>query len=149
MAFTILRAGPSDFDLACEAVLEVHGRASLDAVALAEFVADPMRFLLLATHDGLVVGSLSGYALQRPHRPDPQFLLYEIDVRPEWRRQRIGKALVNRFIAEARAASAFEVWVLTNRSNAAAMALYASCGLRMENSDDAMWSVPVADVNPR
>lgn len=143
---TILRASPAAFDLACEAVLEVHGRAPLDAVALVEFLADPMRYLLLAVEEGQVVGSLNGYALQPPHRRDPQFLLYEIDVRPAWRRRGIGKALVERFVGEARSARAFEVWVLTGRSNAAAMALYASCGLRMENSDDAMWNVP---INPQ
>ena len=138
MAMTILRAGPADFDLACEAVLEVHRRSPLDAVALVEFLADPMRYLLLAIEDGYVVGSLNGYALQPPHRRDPQFLLYEIDVRPDRQRRGIGKALVERFIAEARAARALEVWVLTNRSNPAAMALYASCGLRTENANDVM-----------
>ena len=138
MAVTVLRASPTDFDLACEAVLEVHRRAPLDAVALVKFLADPMRYLLLAIEAGQVVGSLNGYALQPPHRRDPQFLLYEIDVRPDWQRRGIGRALVARFIAEARNARAWEVWVLTNRSNAAAMGLYASCGLRTENSDDVM-----------
>ena len=129
MAGEIVRAGPDDFDLACEAVLEVHGRAPLDVMSLAEFLGDPARYLLLAIEDGHVAGSLNGYALAPPHTPKPQFLLYEIDVRPVCRRRGIGKALVERFIVEARAAGASEVWVLTGDSNSAAMALYETCGM--------------------
>jgi len=40
---------------------------------------------------------------------------------------------VKAFISEARAAGAFEVWVITNQSNAADIAMYAACGLRREN----------------
>jgi ribosomal protein S18 acetylase RimI-like enzyme len=140
MAFTIVRAGPGDFQNACEAVLEVHGRSPLDGMALVEFLADDARYLLLAIEDGRVVGSVNGYALFRPHTREPQFFLYEIDVRPECRRRGIGKALVAGFVAAARAAKAGEVWVLTNQSNEAAMALYGSCGLRREHSDDVMWN---------
>jgi ribosomal protein S18 acetylase RimI-like enzyme len=49
--------------------------------------------------------------------------------------------LVEKFIAEARVQGAFEVWVLTNQSNEAAMALYESCGLRRQNNDDVMLSL--------
>jgi hypothetical protein len=42
------------------------------------------------------------------------------------------------FSAEARAAGAFEQWVLTNQSNPAALALYGGCGYRARNPDDVM-----------
>ena len=50
----------------------------------------------------------------------------------------VGKALVRAFIAEAQVAGAYEVWVLTNESNSAAMAMYMGCGLGRENGDDVM-----------
>lgn len=137
---SILRANETYLELAREAIAEVHQR-SLDDAALADFLSRPWCYLLLACEDGHVVGSLNGYALQHPHRSQPQFILYEIDVRPEWRNRGIGKALVENFITEAQASSAFEVWVLTNQSNEAAIALYKSCGLHRHNDDDVMLSL--------
>jgi ribosomal protein S18 acetylase RimI-like enzyme len=67
--------------------------------------------------------------------------LYEIDVRPESRRRGVGSALVNAFTDAARAAGAFEVWVVSNESTPAAIALYLKCGYRRENDDDVMLSL--------
>jgi GNAT superfamily N-acetyltransferase len=106
-------------------------------------LSDPARYLLLAIEGDRVAGSLSGYALQPPHRREPQFLLYAIDVRSKSRNRGIGKALVKAFIVEARAAGAFEVWVLTKQSNSRAMAMYAHCGLRRENDDDVLLTLPL------
>jgi GNAT superfamily N-acetyltransferase len=138
--FTILRATRADLLLARQAILEVHQRTPQDETALLEFLSDLARHLLLALEAGRVVGSLSGFALRHPHRREPQFLLYEIDVRPECQTRGIGQALVERFISEAKAAGAFEVWVLTNQSNQAAMAMYAHCGFQRPNQDDVMLS---------
>jgi GNAT superfamily N-acetyltransferase len=111
-SIAILRAGPADLKLARESVAELHGRTPSDD-ALADFLSDPASYLLVAVAGHRIVGSLNGFALQPPHRRKPQFLLYEIDVRVECRNQGIGTALVARFIAEARAAGAFEAWVMT------------------------------------
>jgi ribosomal protein S18 acetylase RimI-like enzyme len=143
--FTVLRAGGSDAGLAREAVAELHERLPCDEAALSTFLADPACYLLLAVEGCRVVGSLNGYALRPPHRREPQFLLYEIDVRPGCRNRGVGRALVERFVAEARAAGAFEVWVVTGESNRPAMALYARCGLRRENPDDVMLSLALGD----
>jgi ribosomal protein S18 acetylase RimI-like enzyme len=141
LAVTVVRASERDRGLAAEAMLELHELEPLDEAALVEFLSDPGCYLLLAIEDGQVAGSLYGYALARPDRPEPQFLLYEIDVREEFRGRRIGTALVQRFFLEARAAGAFEVWVVMNASNQAAMALYRSCGLGRENPDDVMFAI--------
>jgi ribosomal protein S18 acetylase RimI-like enzyme len=146
-AFTILRASEADANLAGEAIVELHGHTLSDRATVVEFLSDSARYLLLAIEGDRVVGSLSGYALQHPHRREPQFLLYGIDVRPEYRSRGIGKALVNRFIVEARAAGAFEVWVLTNESNGAAMAMYAHCGLRRESNGEVMLNLILSDRN--
>jgi ribosomal protein S18 acetylase RimI-like enzyme len=134
--FTILRASTAEVGLARQAIVEVDGRTVLDDVSLVEFLSDPARYLLLAIESGRVVGSLNGYSLQRTYRREPQFLLYEVGVRPECRNRGVGTALVARFVGEARAAGAFEVWVVTSPSNEAAMAMYERCGLSRENHDD-------------
>jgi ribosomal protein S18 acetylase RimI-like enzyme len=143
--FTIVRAKTMDVDVerAREAMLELHERKTFDRDAMLKFLSDPANYLFLALEGERVAGSLFGYSLVHPPMRAPQFLLYEIDVRPQSRRRGIGKALVEAFIAEARAAGAFEVWVITNRSNAAAMAMYAACALRRENPDDVMLALPL------
>ena len=137
----ILRAGPNDLELARQAVTELHGRTIADESELRAFLSDRTCCLMLAVAAGRVLGSLVGYSLPWPLRPQPQFLLYEIDVRPDSRRLGIGTALVNAFTNEARAVHAHEVWVLTNESNAAAMKLYETCGYRRGNHDDVMFSL--------
>lgn len=145
----VLRATRESLALALVAVAEVHGRSPCDDAAVAEFVADPNRWLLLAVQGGRVIGSLNGHALRHPHRREPQFLLYEIDVRPEARRRGVGTALVRAFVDGAREAGAFEVWIPTNESNAAAMALYERCGMRRKNRDDVLWSIDPGTVRLR
>ncbi|HLW97363.1 MAG TPA: GNAT family N-acetyltransferase [Candidatus Acidoferrales bacterium] len=135
-SFTILRATSANLGLARQAITEVDGRTVLDEAALVEFISDPARYLLLVIESGRVIGSLNGYALQRPYRREPQFLLYEVGVRPECRNRGVGKALVAKFISEARSAGAFEVWVITSETNEAAMAMYESCGLGRETQDE-------------
>ncbi len=135
-SFKILRASRADVGLARQGIVEVDGRTVLDEAALVEFISDPARYLLLAIESGRVVGSLNGYALQRPYRCEPQFLLYEVGVRPEYRNRGVGNALVAKFISEARTAGAFEVWVITSQSNGAAMAMYERCGLGRETQND-------------
>jgi ribosomal protein S18 acetylase RimI-like enzyme len=72
---------------------------------------------------------LNGYRL-------PQFLLYEVGVRPKCRNRGVGEALVAEFAREAQAAGAFEVWVVTSPLNKAAMAMYERCGLGPEIQND-------------
>jgi ribosomal protein S18 acetylase RimI-like enzyme len=57
----------------------------------------------------------------------------------------IGRALIEQFLAEARAAGAYEVWVSTERSNEAGMALYGACGMRPETEDSVVWSIALGD----
>jgi ribosomal protein S18 acetylase RimI-like enzyme len=136
LTFTILRAGAAEVSLARQAIVEVDERTVLDEVALVEFLSEPARYLLLAVESGRVLGSLNGYSLRRPHRREPQFLIYEVGVRPECRNRGVGRALVTRFVDEARAAGAFEVWVVTSPLNEAAMAMYERCGIGRETEND-------------
>ena len=140
-----LRARRDDFRLAREAV-EVNLSTSQNSFSLHEsdlenFLADPSGYLVMAIHEEKVVGSLYGYALRHPHRRQPQFLLYGIDVLPHYRNRRVGTRLIESFIDEARKAEAFEVWVLTHETNKPAMAMYAHCGFRRCATGEAMLEI--------
>jgi ribosomal protein S18 acetylase RimI-like enzyme len=138
---SIIRASLENLALARQAILEVHERTAFDIAGLEAFLLDRSCFLLLAIEGERVVGSLNGYALRHPHMRRPQFLLYEIDVLSEHRRKGIGSALVRSFSEEARKADAFEIWVLTNSSNHAAMSIYLRNGYSRRNPDDVMLSL--------
>ena len=107
-----------------------------DPAAIAEFLTDRDCFLIVAVENGVVVGTLDGYALRQPHLRRPQFLLYEIDVAVEHRRRGVGRALVDAFADEARRRDAEVIWVLTHRSTAAAVALYRACGFAPDEEPD-------------
>ena len=132
--FTIRRATISDLGLARDALISINERSPCDEAAIELFLRDPSCYLLLALEGERVVGTLNGYALRRPYRREPQFFLYEIDVDAEWRGKGIGTALVDAFVHEARNAGAFEVWVLTDRRNTAAMKIYERSGLSEEDA---------------
>ena len=143
------RASPADETRARRA-LEIHGRLPHDPRSLVAFLADGDCHLIIAVEereDGEehedVVGSLRGHALHTPHRAEPQFLLYEIDVRPDRRGRGVGRGLVSEFVHQARKAGAFEIWTLTTDANAAALALYRRCGFVRPNVDDVMLRLQV------
>lgn len=137
-SITILRAGAQHRQFARQALCKLHERSLPDEEALIRFLESETCYLLIAVAGEDVVGSLNGYALLQPERQQRQFLLYEIDVKEAWRSQGIGSMLVNAFVADARKAGAFEVWVLTNQANEAAMAMYSKCGFERDNPDDVM-----------
>lgn len=144
----VLRAGIADLTLARQAVREVHGRELESDDAIAAFLADETRYLYLAAVGDEVAGSLNGYALTHPHTHRPQLLLYEIDVREAWRRRGIGSRLVTAFLEEARRLDAFGAWVVTDRGNEAAMAMYRSCGLGNSDLQDVVFTAEYPDEGP-
>lgn len=104
------------------------------------FVANPDNLLLLATTPDLICGIVIAHRLQRLDALRAEVLLYSIDVHEAMRRQGIGHALVNATTAWAEELSADCTWVLTERSNHAAMALYRAAGGTDDIPDVAMFT---------
>jgi hypothetical protein len=84
---TIVRAKTADVETARETMLEMHERKAFDHDAMVNFLCDPANYLFLALEDRRVAGSLFGYSLVHPPMREPQFLLYDIDVRAQSRRR--------------------------------------------------------------
>ena len=93
-----------------------------------KFLKNPDNALFLAFVGDRVAGFLTGYRLQRLDKNRAEVLLYEIEVREEFRRRGSGKKLIGALNAWAAEMGAFQTWVLTYSDNAAAMALYKSMG---------------------
>lgn len=104
------------------------------------FVANPDNLLLLATTPDLICGIVIAHRLQRLDALRAEVLLYSIDVHEEMQRQGIGHALVDATTAWAKELNADCTWVLTERSNQAAMALYRAAGGTDDIPDVAMFT---------
>ena len=108
--------GPEDAKLATAATKRFKGKAD----DLASWLESSRHLMLVANEGRSPVGWVYGYELPRVDRAQSMWLLYEIDVSESYRRQGIGRALLDHFLELAEG----PVWLLSNRSNEPAMRLY-------------------------
>ena len=92
-----------------------------------EFLEDPRHHIAVAIDDGIVVGFASGVHYIHPDKP-PELWINEVGLAPTHRRRGLGKRVMKALFEVGRAHNCAVAWVLTHRSNAAAMALYSSVG---------------------
>jgi len=105
-----------------------------------EFLADPRHRLVVALDHGVVVGFVSAVIYVHPDKPAPEMWINEIGVAPTHQRQGIGKALMQAILEEAKKVNCSEAWVLTDRSNLPAMAMYKSTGGEETLPDSVMFT---------
>jgi ribosomal protein S18 acetylase RimI-like enzyme len=108
-----------------------------------EFLEDPRHHIAVAIDDGLVVGFASGVHYIHPDKP-AELWINEVAIAPTHRRRGLGKAVVRALLEVGRAHKCKVAWVLTDRSNVAATALYSSVG-GTEGADETGYSFPLAE----
>lgn len=105
-----------------------------------EFLNDPRHRLVVAVDNELVVGFVSAVIYIHPDKPAPELWINEIGVAPTHQRQGIGKRLLQGMLEEAKRSGCTEAWVLTERENLPAMAMYRSSGGRETPPDPVMFT---------
>ncbi|MEO0441715.1 MAG: GNAT family N-acetyltransferase [Pseudomonadota bacterium] len=98
---------------------------------LAEFLAEPTHWLVVAVLDGMVIGKSTAIVHKRPDKPD-ELYLDEIDVIPEYRRRGIAKKILDHMLKLADERDCEECWLGTEKDNIAARKLYESNGAKAE-----------------
>jgi GNAT superfamily N-acetyltransferase len=106
----------------------------IDPRLASEFLHDPRHHIAVSISDGTVVGFASAVHYVHPDKP-PQLWINEVAVAPSHRRRGLGAAMLRLLFDVGRAHRCTVAWVLTDRMNPAAMALYSSVGGR-EGADD-------------
>lgn len=125
--FEIKLLGPTDFHYLNNVAEDVFDDPIIESAAQ-EFLNDPRHRLVVALDNHVVVGFVSAVIYVHPDKPAPELWINEIGVTPSHQRQGIGKALIQYLSADAKQSGCTEAWVLTDRANLAAMAMYKSVG---------------------
>ena len=99
----------------------------VDAKLTKEFLEDKRHHIAAAIDDGRVVGFASGVHYIHPDKP-PELWINEVGVAPTHRGRGLGKAVLQALLEVGKAHNCAAAWVLTDRDNANAMALYSSAG---------------------
>jgi ribosomal protein S18 acetylase RimI-like enzyme len=133
MAIEIKVLQRGDDGILMNVVPEVFDNA-IDPALTREFLEDPRHHIAVAIDAGLVIGFASGVHYLHPDKR-PELWINEIAFAPTHRRRGLGKALLQLLFEVGRAHKCTVAWVLTDRGNTAAMALYSSLG-GTEGADD-------------
>jgi ribosomal protein S18 acetylase RimI-like enzyme len=116
-----------------------------DPATADRFLVTPGHHLLIAYEGETPAGFVSGVELTHPDKGTEMFL-YELAVDEAFRRRGIGKALVNALLQLAREQACYDMWVLTDADNEAALATYRTTGTSAESGHVMLtWDLPRPD----
>jgi GNAT superfamily N-acetyltransferase len=104
-----------------------------------EFLTDSRHHLAVAVEDGIIVGFSSAIHYVHPDKP-PELWINEVGVAPTHRGRGVGTAVLSAILQAGQAAGCAEAWVLTHRSNIAAMSLCSSLGGKEAPEDQVMFT---------
>lgn len=116
--------GPGDGEVLASVAPEVFDN-EVRADLAAEFLDDQRHHIAVAIDDGTVVGFASAVHYVHPDKP-PELWINEVGVATTHRRRGLAGQLLRTLFDLGRTLGCGEAWVLTDRSNEAAMRLYAS-----------------------
>ena len=104
-----------------------------------DFLNDPASFALGAYVDGVAAGLAWGMQMRYPNGRLVTYL-HELDVREEFRRQRIATSLIQMSMSIARQRGSSRFWLSTGGHNEIAQSVYASLeGVRKPLGDVNYW----------
>ena len=107
---------------------------AIDPDFLREYLDEAHFHLAVAIDAGVVIGMASAVDYIHPDKPR-ELWINEVGVTASHRGRGIAKRLLHALFAHGAELRCHQAWVLTNRSNAAAMRLYASLG-GVANAED-------------
>ena len=112
---------------------------ALDARLVTEFLGDDRHHLAVAVDQGQVIGFASGVHYVHPDKP-PELWINEVGVASSHQGRGVGKSVIRALLQHGEQLGCAEAWVLTERSNHAAIRLYASTGGQEAPEDAVMFT---------
>jgi ribosomal protein S18 acetylase RimI-like enzyme len=93
-----------------------------------EFLNDARHHLIVALEGDTVVGFISAVHYVHPDKAEPELWINEVSVAETHQQRGLGKRMMQAIFEVGHQLGCKEAWVLTERSNTAAMKLYGSSG---------------------
>lgn len=109
-----------------------HDRAEVTAATWQRLMADDQVCGLVAEQDGVLVGLTHYVTHPVTGHLKPVCYMQDVFVRPEYRRQGVGRALVSRLAQIGRQQQWARIYWLAEASNKEALALYNKLGLKLD-----------------
>ncbi len=138
MGLTVTRIMGSDASAAVRLV-NTFARKEISIRYMVRFLHNPANYLLMADLDGVAVGFLLAYALERLKEEERMLFIYEIEVTADQRRERIGTALFEAVRDIAVREGVECAFVITHSSNVGAVAFYKHTGGERVDGDDVVF----------
>lgn len=132
-----------------EAVLRLNGDLRTGFACrenVRAFFAQPQNWLFACLEDGRILGFCQGYECPRLNDAGGLLYIHELAVLPSYRRQGIGKTMLNMLKILCRLSGIRRIFLITQRSNAAAAALYESVRGERPHADDMVFVFDDLDV---
>jgi ribosomal protein S18 acetylase RimI-like enzyme len=126
MSIEIRVLGPGEESVLANVAEDVFDNP-IDPALARSFLADPRHHLVVALEDDLVVGFVSAVDYIHPDKP-AELWINETGVSPTHQGQGVAKRMLAAMLDHGRSIGCVTAWVLTDRTNAAANALYRSAG---------------------
>jgi ribosomal protein S18 acetylase RimI-like enzyme len=126
MAIEVRLLGPGDAQVLARVAADVFDNP-VDPDLAREFLADPRHHIAVAIDDGLVVGFASAVHYVHPDKP-AELWINEVGVAPTHQRHGLGRRVLATLLRHGRSLGCVSAWVLTDRDNAPARALYTAAG---------------------
>lgn len=106
---------------------------------ITNFLKNESSFVIYSSFNNEFCGYLIGFKLERLDNNKNMIFLYEIEVVEQFRKNGIGTNMVKFMIDSIRDQDTTKVFVITNKSNTAAMKLYEGCGFSKTSEDDVLF----------
>jgi ribosomal protein S18 acetylase RimI-like enzyme len=97
--------------------------APIDAIRLSAYLAQPGHHMIVALHEGVVVGQTAAVVHRHPDKPT-ELYIDEVGVAADYRQQGIAGRMLEFMLAHGKAIGCEEAWVGTEPDNLPARALY-------------------------
>ncbi|MCB2154228.1 GNAT family N-acetyltransferase [bacterium] len=122
-----------------QAIAEAFKETRLDPESASEILDRNDTILLVAIQRNEVLGFALGFVLPRIDHAGRMLFLYEITVKPGYRRRGIARNLFGEFLRIGNDSGVVKMFVVTNENNYPAMSLCRSMGGKRKSADDVIY----------
>lgn len=142
----IVRAQPKDV----ASIYEIQIECSLSLWTLSDYEAELKRsdamVLVASKGPNYIAGFLTGRVLPGSIRPEPVAEIYNLGVLAEYRQQRIGSSLLNRFVTISKSQGVAEINLEVRASNHVAIRFYKANGFKKIATRPNFYTDPAEDA---